>query len=187
MGLLQQSQWLKQCLQNNVKRFNSANESPGKRGNNELRRCNEKRRFIYQNRKRCCGFEYHRRRKTGFIRHNRIPERSWWGQNRNTVRRGIQSGCSFCHKDCVLCKGYSWRSGRKKDFQNDHPLHGRETPGSTQTEPWFDRSVRKIRWYVFSDWNSVRGWYVGCHEETVWGRFEEPQWRQGNFLTGKVD
>ena len=63
MGLLQQSQWLKQCLQNNVKRFNSANESPGKRGNNELRRCNEKRRFIYQNRKRCCGFEYHRRRK----------------------------------------------------------------------------------------------------------------------------
>ena len=34
-----------------------------------------------------------------------------------------------------ICKGYSWRSGRKKDFQNDHPLHGRETPGSTQTEP----------------------------------------------------
>lgn len=74
MGLLQQSQWLKQCLQNNVKWFNSTNESPGKRGNNELRRCNEKRRFIYQNRKRCCGFEYHRRRKTGFVRHNRISE-----------------------------------------------------------------------------------------------------------------
>lgn len=49
MGLLQQSQWLKQCLQNNVKWFDSTNESPGKRGNNELRRCNEKRRFIYQN------------------------------------------------------------------------------------------------------------------------------------------
>nr|DAR17800.1 MAG TPA: hypothetical protein [Caudoviricetes sp.] len=49
MGLLQQSQWLKQCLQNNVKWFDSTNESPGKRGNNELRRCNEKKRFIYQN------------------------------------------------------------------------------------------------------------------------------------------
>lgn len=40
----------------------------------------------------------------------------------------------FATKIAFYARDIRGRSWREKDFQNHYPLHGRKTPGSTQTE-----------------------------------------------------